>query len=224
MEKPIIQLKNIEKTYFLNKPNELTVLKDIDLHINSGEFVAIVGESGSGKSTLMNILGLIDSFDGGTYFLEEVDVEKLNDEQLSELRNDKIGFVFQNFNLIARLTAQRNVELPMLYYGKKKKERKDKALELLELVGMRQRVTHYPNQLSGGQKQRVAIARALANNPSIILADEPTGALDSETSKKIMEVLKKLNRKGKTIIVITHSQEVADYADRIITLKDGRII
>jgi len=220
----ILQLRNIKKTYFINKPNELKALNGIDLDVYEGEYIAIVGESGSGKSTLMNILGLVDSFDGGEFLFDGININEFTDEQLCELRNEKIGFVFQNFNLIPRLTAQRNVELPMLYYGKKRKERKEKAEELLGLVGMEKRVMHYPNQLSGGQKQRVAIARALANEPSIILADEPTGSLDSETSKKIMKIFSKLNKQGKTIIVITHSSEVARCANRVINLKDGKIV
>ncbi|MBQ4057794.1 MAG: ABC transporter ATP-binding protein [Lachnospiraceae bacterium] len=220
----MLQLRNIKKTYFINKPNELKALNGIDLDVYEGEYIAIVGESGSGKSTLMNILGLVDSFDGGEFLFDGININEFTDEQLCELRNEKIGFVFQNFNLIPRLTAQRNVELPMLYYGKKRKERKEKAEELLGLVGMEKRVMHYPNQLSGGQKQRVAIARALANEPSIILADEPTGSLDSETSKKIMKIFSKLNKQGKTIIVITHSSEVARCANRVINLKDGKIV
>lgn len=224
MEGTLIELRGIEKKYFPNKPNELKVLSEVDLDIYSGEYIAIVGESGSGKSTLMNIIGLVDSFDAGSYFLDGINVYNFTDDQLCKMRNEKIGFVFQNFNLIARLTALKNVELPLLYYGKRRKERKERALELLDLVGMKQRVMHYPNQLSGGQKQRVAIARALANDPTVILADEPTGALDSETSKRIMEVFSKLNEQGKTIVVITHSQEVANCANRVIRLNDGRII
>lgn len=220
----IIQLRDIQKTYFLNKPNELKVLSGITLDVYAGEYIAIVGESGSGKSTLMNILGLIDSFNEGEFLFDGINIDNFTEKQLCNLRNEKIGFVFQNFNLIPRLTAQRNVELPMLYCGKRRKTRKGKAYELLDLVGMKQRVTHFPNQLSGGQKQRVAIARALANNPSIILADEPTGALDSETSRKIMGIFSKLNKQGKTIIVITHSQEVANCANRVIKMKDGRIV
>ena len=189
-----------------------------------GEFVSIVGESGSGKSTLMNIIGALDRPTSGEYMLDGVDIGKAKDKRLSEIRNQQIGFVFQTYNLIARTTALANVELPMLYAGMPKRERTSRAEELLQLVGMGDRMTHHSDELSGGQKQRVAIARAVANNPSIILADEPTGALDSKTGRKIMDLFHTLHHEqGKTIVLITHSQELAEETERIITLKDGVI-
>lgn len=223
--RPIIQMKGIVKTYNIGKENELEILHGIDLTVCQGEFVAIVGESGSGKSTLMNIIGALDKPTAGTYFLDGIDVEKSTSEQMSEVRNKKIGFIFQNFNLIGRTTAQKNVELPMLYAGVGRSARAKRAVELLEMVGMGNRRDHQPNELSGGQKQRVAIARSLVNDPSILLADEPTGALDSQTSRNVMEIFHKLHREqGKTIVFITHSQELAAECPRIITLRDGRII
>jgi putative ABC transport system ATP-binding protein len=195
------------------------------LSIYEGEFVAIVGESGSGKSTLMNIIGLLDKQTSGEYSLDGLDVKKIKDNQLSSIRNQKIGFVFQTFNLIPRTTALKNVELPMLYAGVKKSERTKRAKELLEMVGMSERMNHQPNELSGGQKQRVAIARAMANNPSIILADEPTGALDSKTGHMVMDIFHQLHEeKGKTIVLITHSQELAKETSRIVTISDGNIV
>ena len=218
----IIRMENIKKSFFIGKPNELEVLHGIDLTVNDGEFIAIVGESGSGKSTLMNIIGALDKCTQGEYTLDGTDINSANDRELSYIRNQKIGFVFQNFNLVGRQSALKNVELPMLYAGISKRERSKRAKELLNEVGMSERLKHMPNELSGGQKQRVAIARAMANEPSIILADEPTGALDSETSEKVMELFKKLNKeKGKTIILITHNKELASQCDRILTLKDG---
>ncbi len=220
---PVISMRGIEKKYFLGEPNEIKVLDNININVYLGELVAIVGESGSGKSTLMNLMGLLDSFTKGEYILDNINVAGLNDSQLSEIRNKKIGFVFQNFNLIPRLSALRNVELPMKYYGLTRRECRERALNLLDMVGMAERAQHQPSQLSGGQNQRVAIARALANDPAIILADEPTGALDSKTSHIIMDIFHKLNQRGKTIVLITHSQEIANEAGRVIRLKDGKI-
>lgn len=221
----MLELKNIHKSFFLGTANELEVLHGLDLNIKKREFVSIVGASGSGKSTLMNIIGVLDRPTEGYYNLDGVDIEKAKDSQLSQIRNTKIGFVFQTYNLIARTSSLKNVELPMLYAGMKKRERTERAKELLNLVEMSDRMSHNPDELSGGQKQRVAIARAMANNPSIILADEPTGALDSKTGRKIMDIFHKLHEEqGKTIILITHSSELAEETERIITLKDGEIV
>ncbi|MDO4466114.1 MAG: ABC transporter ATP-binding protein [Bacillota bacterium] len=224
MEKPLIELRRILKKYNEGKENELEILHGIDLNIYPGEFVAIVGESGSGKSTLMNIIGVLDHQTSGTYILDGEDVSTLGKDEMSAIRNKKIGFVFQNFNLIARMSALDNVELPMLYAGVSKKERIQKATDLLKMVGMEDRMDHEPNSLSGGQKQRVAIARALGNNPSILLADEPTGALDQETSFQVLKIFKQLNEQGKTIVIVTHSQEIAEACERIVTISDGRIV
>jgi putative ABC transport system ATP-binding protein len=221
----LISLKNIVKTYYVGKPNELEILHGIDFEISEGDFVAIVGASGSGKTTLMNIIGALDRPTSGEYVLDGINIGELNDASLSEIRNKKIGFVFQNFNLIPRLSAQSNVELPMAYAGMHKRERVKKAKELLEMVGMTDRAKHMPNELSGGEKQRIAIARSLANDPAIILADEPTGALDSKTGKQVLEIFHKLHtEQGKTIIVITHSAEVAQETEAIIIIKDGNIV
>jgi putative ABC transport system ATP-binding protein len=221
----MIVLDNIVKKYYIDKPNELTVLKNISLNIKSGEFISIVGQSGSGKSTLMNVLGALDRPTEGEYKLDGVSIKDMDDNKLSEIRNKQIGFVFQTFNLIPRSTALSNVELPLFYKGVNKKERRIIATELLHLVGMGDRMEHMPSELSGGQKQRVAIARALSNNPSIILADEPTGALDSETGNMIMDIFLKINRdEKKTIIFITHNEELAAQTQRIVTLKDGSLI
>ncbi|MDY4167182.1 MULTISPECIES: ABC transporter ATP-binding protein [Eubacteriales] len=222
---PLIEMQGIVKTYNVGKENELEILHGIDLTVYPGEFVAIVGESGSGKSTLMNIIGVLDQPTAGSYRLDGVDVQRAGRDEMSEVRNKKIGFVFQNFNLIGRTTAQRNVELPMLYAGVGARQREQRARELLAMVGMEQRRFHQPNELSGGQKQRVAIARSLVNDPAILLADEPTGALDSETSRHVMDIFHTLHRQqGKTIVLITHSQELAAECPRVITLKDGNII
>lgn len=222
--KIIIELKNIVKKYYVGKPNELEILHGIDLLVYKGEFISIVGESGSGKSTLMNITGALDKPDSGTYYLEGVDICQAKEKLLSEIRGRRIGFIFQTYNLVARTTAMANVELPMLYRGITKKERQQRAEELLELVGMKDRMSHKPEELSGGQKQRVAIARAMANNPGILLADEPTGALDSQSGRNIMDIFHRLNKEyGKTIILITHSPELASETGRIVTLCDGRI-
>lgn len=221
----MIEVKNLEKRYFIGLPNELLVLDDINLRIEKGEFVALVGASGSGKSTFMNIIGALDSPTTGEYSLDGVPVHKIPQNELSEIRGKKIGFVFQSFNLIARSSALKNVELPMLYTGASRRERTRRAKELLGLVGMSDRMHHLPNELSGGQKQRVAIARALVNDPSIILADEPTGALDSATGKVVMDIFLRVHReRKKTILLITHSMELARMAQRIITISDGRII
>ena len=225
MNRNIIEMKNIVKSFYIGTPNQLNILKNIDITIKEGEFVAIVGASGSGKSTLMNIIGALDRQTSGTYVLDDSNVEEVSDNGLSEIRNKKIGFVFQTFNLIPRSTALKNVELPMLYAGLSGKERLDRAENLLKLVGMEDRMEHVPNELSGGQKQRVAIARALANEPSIILADEPTGALDSATGRLVMDLFHKVHElEGKTIIFITHNYELAAETERIITLKDGKIV
>ncbi|MEA5051695.1 MAG: ABC transporter ATP-binding protein [Oscillospiraceae bacterium] len=223
-QRPLIEMRHIVKRYYIGKPNELEILHGIDLTVDAGEFIAVVGESGSGKSTLMNIIGALDRPTEGTYFLDGVDVTSAKDRELSAIRNRKIGFVFQTFNLIGRTSALKNVELPMLYAGVPAAQRTARARELLELVGMGDRVKHQPNELSGGQKQRVAIARALANDPAILLADEPTGALDSETSRVVMDIFHDLHRRhGKTIVLITHNQRLAAETDRMLTLADGRI-
>ena len=221
----MIELQGIIKRFYIGQPNELEILHGIDLKVNRGEFVSIVGSSGSGKTTMMNIIGILDRPTEGEYMLDGVDVAHAKDRDLSMIRNKKIGFVFQTYNLISRTSALKNVELPMLYAGLDKKERTERAKELLDMVGMGERMTHTPDELSGGQKQRVAIARAMANNPSIILADEPTGALDSKTGRMIMDIFHRLNEEqGKTIVLITHSQELAEETTRIVTLKDGMII
>ena len=223
--KPLIEMKEIIKRYNIGTESEIEILHGIDLKIYEGEFVAIVGESGSGKSTLMNIIGVLDKQTKGEYYLDGIDIKNANEEEMNVIRNKKIGFVFQNFNLIGRTSALRNVELPMLYAGVPAEQRTKRAKELLSKVGMESRMNHMPNELSGGQKQRVAIARSLVNNPSIILADEPTGALDSETSAMVMDIFNDLNKnQGKTIILITHSKEIAEQCPRIVTIKDGKII
>lgn len=221
----MIELQGIIKRFYIGQPNELEILHGIDLKVNRGEFVSIVGSSGSGKTTMMNIIGILDQPTEGEYMLDGVDVAHAKDRDLSMIRNKKIGFVFQTYNLISRTSALKNVELPMLYAGIGKKERTERAKELLNMVGMGERMSHTPDELSGGQKQRVAIARAMANEPSIILADEPTGALDSKTGRMIMDIFHRLNEEqGKTIVLITHSQELAEETQRIVTLKDGIII
>ena len=221
----VIQLNNIVKKYFIGAPNELTVLRGMTLDIEEGTFVSIVGQSGSGKSTLMNILGALDRPTEGEYHLDGVDVGQLPDSELSRIRNQKIGFVFQTFNLIPRVSALSNVELPLFYKGVGKRERRERAKELLHLVEMDDRMTHMPNELSGGQKQRVAIARALANDPAIVLADEPTGALDTQTGQLVMDIFLHINRKEKrTVILITHNEELARQTDRVVTIQDGMII
>jgi putative ABC transport system ATP-binding protein len=218
----IIHLENIRKSYYLGK-QELKVLKGITLDIFKKEYVALMGPSGSGKSTLMNLLGCLDSPTSGTYILNGKDVSKMPDNDLAEVRNKEIGFVFQQFNLLPRLTAAENVALPLVYNGTSKKKRTQQALEMLDRVGLADRSHHKPNELSGGQNQRVAIARALVNNPAIILADEPTGNLDSTTSKEIMEIFGKIQAEGNTVILVTHEEDIAHYAHRIIRLRDGVI-
>lgn len=220
----VIDMKGIRKNFYIGTENELAVLKGIDIKVYEGEFVAIVGASGSGKSTLMNIIGSLDRPTSGSYTLDDVDITAAKDNQLSAIRNQKIGFVFQTYNLIAKTNALKNVEMPMLYGGVPGKQRVERAKELLNVVGMGDRMKHLPEELSGGQKQRVAIARAMANNPAIILADEPTGALDSETGRMVMDLFHRLHKEqGKTIILITHSPELAEETERIITIKDGLI-
>lgn len=220
--KKLIDLRNINKTY-RNGDQELKVLKNINLTVEEGEFVAIMGPSGSGKSTLMNIIGMLDRPSTGEYFLENEDVANLGDKKLAKVRNNQIGFVFQQFFLLSKLNALQNVELPLIYAGVPQGSRKNLAKQYLEKVDLGTRMTHLPSELSGGQKQRVAIARALVNNPSIILADEPTGALDTKTGEQIMELLTELNAEGKTIIMVTHEPEIAAYAKRQIVIRDGLI-
>lgn len=220
--KKLIDLRNINKTY-RNGDQELKVLKNINLAVEEGEFVAIMGPSGSGKSTLMNIIGMLDRPSTGEYFLENEDVANLGDKKLAKVRNNQIGFVFQQFFLLSKLNALQNVELPLIYAGVSQGSRKNLAKQYLEKVDLGTRMTHLPSELSGGQKQRVAIARALVNNPSIILADEPTGALDTKTGEQIMELLTELNAEGKTIIMVTHEPEIAAYAKRQIVIRDGLI-
>lgn len=219
----MIGVKGLDK-YYINGEMKLHALKNINFSIEKGEFVAIMGSSGSGKSTMMNILGCLDHTFDGTYILDKIDISKLSDQKLSKIRNRKIGFVFQSFNLLSKLTALENVELPLIYAGMNHKERVHKAKDVLEKVGLGDRLNHRPNELSGGQKQRVAIARALVNEPAIILADEPTGNLDSTSEKEIMELFKKLNDQGKTIIVVTHEPEVGKSCKRVIRFRDGEII
>lgn len=221
----VICAKDIVKSFYLGTPNELEILHGMTFNVPSGEFVSIVGQSGSGKSTLMNIIGALDRPTSGQYFLGGIDVSSASDKELSQIRNKQIGFVFQTFNLIARTSALKNIELPMLYGGIPARDRKKRAEELLEIVEMSDRAGHMPNELSGGQKQRIAIARAMANDPAIILADEPTGALDSKTGRMVMDLFHKLHKEqGKTIVLITHNNELAAETDRIITISDGNIV
>ena len=221
----IIDMRGIYKRFYIGQPNELEILRGIDLQVKKGEFLSIVGASGSGKSTLMNIIGALDRPTEGTYTLDGVPMADVPDDMLSEIRNLKIGFVFQTFNLIPRTTALRNVELPMVYAGARRSPCTKRAKALLEIVGMGERMKHLPNELSGGQKQRVAIARAMANAPAIILADEPTRALDSSTGRMVMDIFHDLHeRQGKTIVLITHNPELAAETQRIVTISDGRII
>ncbi len=221
----MIGMQGIIKRFYIGRPNELTILKNIDLTVYEGEFVSIVGASGSGKSTLMNIIGALDRPTEGSYDLDGVPMRDVPDDRLSEIRNRKIGFVFQTFNLIPRTSALSNVELPMLYGGMPRAKRLARARELLSQVEMSDRMKHMPSELSGGQKQRVAIARAMANDPAIILADEPTGALDSTTGRLVMDIFHRLHREqGKTIVLITHNPELAAETQRIITLSDGKVI
>ena len=220
--KPLIKITNIKRDFVLG--DEIVyVLKGIDLEIHKGEYVALMGPSGSGKSTLMNLLGCLDTPTSGSYILNGKDVSQMKDDELAEIRNKEIGFVFQTFNLLPRTTALDNVALPMIYAGYSKSERRARATQVLEQVNLGDRMLHQPNQLSGGQRQRVAIARALVNSPSIILADEPTGNLDSKTSEEIMKLLAEIHNNGNTIVLVTHEEEIAEHADRIIRLRDGMI-
>jgi putative ABC transport system ATP-binding protein len=216
----IIHLENISKSYFMGK-QELPVLKGISLDILKNEYVALMGPSGSGKSTLMNILGCLDTPSDGKYILNNQDVSQMPENDLAEVRNKEIGFVFQQFNLLPRLTALENVALPLVYAGLSKKIRNEKAMQVLEMVSLTDRSHHKPNELSGGQCQRVAIARALVNDPSIILADEPTGNLDSKTSEEIMQIFEEIQSRGNTVILVTHEEDIANHAHRIIRLRDG---
>ena len=218
----VIQLRGIQKNYYM-AGQAIPVLKGIDLDINRNEYVALMGPSGSGKSTLMNILGCLDSPTGGTYTLNGHDVSKMTDDELAGIRNIEIGFVFQQFNLLPRLSAAENVALPLVYAGVSKKDRIDRAMVALEKVGLAERSHHKSNELSGGQIQRVAIARALVNNPSILLADEPTGNLDSKTSVEVMELFGKIQSAGNTVVLVTHEEDIAQYAHRVVRLRDGLI-
>ena len=218
----LIEMRGIIKRFNEGLDSELTVIPGLDFSVDEGEFVAVVGQSGSGKSTLMNIIGLLDRPTAGEYQLAGVDALALGDDKLASFRGQKIGFIFQNFNLIGRMSALKNVEMPMVYAGVSAHERTQRAEELLEMVGMSDRMNHLPNELSGGQKQRVALARALANQPEILLADEPTGALDSQTGRMVMDLFHELHRThGKTILFITHNPELADECSRTVTMKDG---
>lgn len=218
----LIKIEHLIRTYLLGEV-EVHALRGVSLNVNESEFVAIMGASGSGKSTFMNILGCLDKPTKGTYVLDGIDVNKLSRDELASIRNKKIGFVFQGFNLLSRTTAIENVELPLFYDSVSTKERKEKSIEALKVVGLEDRLYHYPNQLSGGQQQRVAIARALVNNPSIVLADEPTGNLDSRTSVEVMEIFQALNDKGITIILVTHEPDIAGFAKRHILFRDGKV-
>ena len=219
----IIEIKDLGKIY-RNGDIQVEALRKVNLSIEKGEFVSIMGPSGSGKSTLMNIIGCLDRSTSGYYELDGVNISKLNDTELAKIRNLKIGFVFQAFNLLPRITALQNVELPMIYAGVHAKERRKKAMDALERVGLLQRMNHKPNEMSGGQKQRVAIARALVNSPAIILADEPTGNLDSMSSEDIMSVFQELNREGVTIVLVTHEPDISEHTKRIVSFKDGRLV
>jgi putative ABC transport system ATP-binding protein len=219
----LLELRNVHKVYQVGS-EEVRALDGVDLSVSKSEYMAIMGASGSGKSTLMNLLGCLDTPSSGSYRLNGVAVEALSDEELAAIRNEEIGFVFQTFNLLARTTALSNVELPLVYAGLSKKERRRKAERALERVGLGDRLSHRSNELSGGQRQRVAVARALVNEPSILLADEPTGNLDSTTSGEIMELFDELNRSGNTVILVTHEDDIAEHAHRIVTLRDGKII
>ena len=220
----LIEMRGIIKRFYVGQPNELEILHGIDLDVYEGEFISIVGASGSGKSTLMNLIGVLDRPTEGRYRLDDTEIAEADDNELSAIRNRKIGFVFQNFNLISRTNALKNVELPMMYAGIPPRQRTQRAKELLDMVDMADRMNHQPNELSGGQKQRVAIARAMANDPAIILADEPTGALDSKTGRMVMDLFHRLNREqGKTIILITHNPELAAETGRVLTMRDGML-
>ncbi|MCX6199525.1 MAG: ABC transporter ATP-binding protein [Bacteroidetes bacterium] len=218
----MIEIKNIKKEYIMGS-QLIAALKDVSLNINKGEYVALMGPSGSGKSTLMNILGCLDSPTAGTYKLNSTEVSEMTDDELAHVRNKEIGFIFQTFNLLPRLTSLENVALPMVYAGMGKTERTHRAEHVMEMVGLQDRMDHKPNELSGGQRQRVAIARALVNNPSIILADEPTGNLDTKTSYEIMAIMEEISSKGNTVIIVTHEEDIAKHARRILRLRDGLV-
>lgn len=218
--KEVISLKNVKKSYYLGK-QELPVLKGIDLTVMNNEYISLMGPSGSGKSTLMNIIGCLDTLSEGTYILNGKDVSKMTDDELADVRNVEIGFVFQQFNLLPRLTAWENVALPLIYAGVNKKDREERARDILDKVGLADRAHHKPNELSGGQSQRVAIARALVNNPSIILADEPTGNLDTKTSEEIMELFARIHEQGNTVMLVTHEEDIANFTKRIVRIRDG---
>ena len=219
----MIKIKNLHKSYKMGK-NSLHVLKGIDFEVKEGELVAIMGSSGSGKSTLLNIVGMLDNYDEGSYELGEVLIKKMDETKAAKYRNKFLGFVFQSFNLINYKNALENVVLPLYYQGVSRKEREEKALKYLDDVGLKEWATHLPTELSGGQKQRVAIARAMVGEPKVLLADEPTGALDSKTSKEVMDLIQKINKAGKTILVVTHEQDIAEMCSRIVKLKDGVIV
>lgn len=218
----MIEINNLSKVYTMGD-TVVKALDNINLNIKENEFVSIIGPSGSGKSTLMNILGCLDVADTGSYVFDNVNIDKANELELARIRNKQIGFIFQNFNLLSKLNAVENVEVPLLYRGMNEKECRKLAMEYIEKVGLKGREHHRPNQLSGGQQQRVAIARALVGNPKILLADEPTGALDSKTSKEIMELIKELHKQGQTIILITHDHKIAEQAERVVTIEDGKL-
>ncbi len=220
---PLIEFKDVYKIYMMGD-TEVHAIDGISMKVERGEFLAIVGQSGSGKSTCMNIIGCLDVPTSGQYFLDGKDVSHMTDDEQAEIRNKKLGFIFQQYNLIPKLTVQQNVELPLLYAGLSEKEQASRALEALERVGLQDKAKSYPNQLSGGQQQRVSIARALAGNPSIILADEPTGALDSKTGKEVLQFLKKLHKEGNTIVLITHDNTIAAQAERVIRVHDGKVV
>lgn len=220
--KPIIHLEDITKFYYMGS-HSLQVLKGIALDINKNEYVALMGPSGSGKSTLMNILGCLDTASGGTYVLNNSDVSKMSDDELADIRNKEIGFVFQQFNLLPRLSAAENVALPLVYAGVDRKIRTERSMEALRKVGLADRSHHKPNEMSGGQIQRVAIARALVNNPSLLLADEPTGNLDSKTSAEVMELFSAIQESGNTVVLVTHEEDIAAYAKRVVRLRDGLV-
>ncbi|MFN8323061.1 MAG: ABC transporter ATP-binding protein [Chitinophagales bacterium] len=222
MSLSIIEISHIKKEYIMGS-QLIAALKDVSLSINKGEYVALMGPSGSGKSTLMNILGCLDSPTSGSYKLNNTEVSEMTDDDLARVRNKEIGFIFQTFNLLPRLTALENVALPMVYAGMSKSERTERAEEVMGMVGLKDRMTHKPNELSGGQRQRVAIARALVNNPSIILADEPTGNLDTKTSYEIMAIMEEISSHGNTVIIVTHEEDIAKHAKRIMRLRDGLI-